>query len=392
MPTHYQVLGIPRTATDAEIKAAFKALAVKYHPDKNPHDPAAEEKFKEVNKAYQVLSDSYKRYQYDLSFEVRRRAPTRTAYEPFYYPPYARKGHSREKEYVYGWKYVKAQVAAFAFIFVVAGLVMGVKFLYDEYKVAEEVRLAEARQILFDSAQVHFNKGEYRQSLDIVLQMYQKNPAERTISEYHSKFMNSVLTMGERDYTQSNFESAIVNFKIVQDYQIIENPQIYRKLADSYLALGMYEETVAALTLLQQKDKENLKLNMQIGRIYFEHLKQPDQAKPFLDNARKRVKEIITNIYGRAAELVMVPEESPQIYFDVFFAHGKLYTELDLHEDAIKDLNWSVFLKPNLAEPFYLRGNNYLAIGNTYKACKNWRESAARQHISSQALLDQYCN
>ena len=62
---YYEVLGVERTADEAAIKAAYRKLAKKLHPDVNPGDKDAEEKFKEVNEAYQVLSDPQKRAQYD---------------------------------------------------------------------------------------------------------------------------------------------------------------------------------------------------------------------------------------------------------------------------------------------------------------------------------------
>jgi molecular chaperone DnaJ len=62
---YYEVLGVSRTATDGEIKSAYRKLALKYHPDRNPGDHSAEEKFKESAEAYSVLADPDKRHLYD---------------------------------------------------------------------------------------------------------------------------------------------------------------------------------------------------------------------------------------------------------------------------------------------------------------------------------------
>jgi curved DNA-binding protein len=62
---YYKVLGVERSATQDQIKKAYRKLAVKYHPDKNPGDKAAEEKFKEISEAYQVLGNEESRKKYD---------------------------------------------------------------------------------------------------------------------------------------------------------------------------------------------------------------------------------------------------------------------------------------------------------------------------------------
>ena len=62
---YYETLGVSRSASGADLKSAFRKLAMKHHPDRNPGDKAAEQRFKELNEAYEVLKDDQKRAAYD---------------------------------------------------------------------------------------------------------------------------------------------------------------------------------------------------------------------------------------------------------------------------------------------------------------------------------------
>lgn len=80
---YYQILGITKSATDAEIKKAYRKLALEHHPDRNKGDKASEEKFKEVTKAYEVLSDPQKKQAYDQFGHAAFEQPFGGAQGPF---------------------------------------------------------------------------------------------------------------------------------------------------------------------------------------------------------------------------------------------------------------------------------------------------------------------
>ncbi len=71
MENYYTILGVSKTASEPEIKKAYRKLAMQYHPDRNPDDKTAEEKFKKINEAYAVLSDADKKRQYDMVGDTR---------------------------------------------------------------------------------------------------------------------------------------------------------------------------------------------------------------------------------------------------------------------------------------------------------------------------------
>jgi DnaJ-class molecular chaperone len=104
---YYAILGVPRGADEKEIKKAYRRLARKYHPDLNPGDKEAERKFKEINEAYEVLSDPEKRKRYDelgTAWATYGQGDTETFWQDFYrrYGPSAQTSSRFETDFEFG--------------------------------------------------------------------------------------------------------------------------------------------------------------------------------------------------------------------------------------------------------------------------------------------------
>ena len=94
MSNYYEILGVSKTATADEIKKAYRTLAFKYHPDRNPGNAAAEEKFKQISAAYDVLGDETKRRNYDMGGYAQENAYS-SAYQN------AQQQYQRQYQYTY---------------------------------------------------------------------------------------------------------------------------------------------------------------------------------------------------------------------------------------------------------------------------------------------------
>lgn len=108
--TYYDILGVPKTATAADIKKAYRQAALKYHPDRNPNDPTAQERFREAAEAYEILSDPERRKIYDQygSDSGKRSQQAEQQPQAEYAPPHQQPSDIMEELYIeLGWRMVK---------------------------------------------------------------------------------------------------------------------------------------------------------------------------------------------------------------------------------------------------------------------------------------------
>ncbi|CAN0471851.1 unnamed protein product, partial [Phaeothamnion confervicola] len=180
---YYQTLGLPQTATSAQIRTAFKRLAMQYHPDRNPNNPMAEEIFKQVNEAYHILSDPLKKARYDSRFytyetqsstqateahwrEVRRRQQqARRSYTP---PP--------EKTYTITGNYFKIQGLAFIVFLVMSGISFGIVHLASFFFNLHEESIHQENVLKAKQVTALFGSGKIDEAITKIISLNQNAP------------------------------------------------------------------------------------------------------------------------------------------------------------------------------------------------------------------------
>lgn len=189
---YYSVLGVSPTATAQELKAAYKRLAVQYHPDKNPGNARAEELFKLVNTAYQTLSSPSKRALYDMRLQYQREQqrgalqPQQPAYQPRYYttrqPAGVRERYYKPRQQQHrfsrrDWYITAAFVGGLLLFSLLLKTVMDHISGEDKYKTAltyiQDGKYSSAHSLLNDA--IHFmpdHAGAYEARAFIELDIY----------------------------------------------------------------------------------------------------------------------------------------------------------------------------------------------------------------------------
>ena len=409
MLDYYQILGVPKSASLTEIKVAYKKLALKYHPDKNPDNPAAEEHFKQVNAAYQTLSDPYKKASYDLlvSYSYHRSNTNHTSTTYHRRPPQQEKT-VYDRYGKYSWKqapkyreapvykidkdYVRIQVITLATFFTIAILIIGVFKINNYYEEQEELRIRKQNELAVAEAKKLFDTGNYRSAIEALTQLIREQPIEHVFYQAKEKMIASLNQLAKLKFEEKDYTSAITDLEVLRDFQKPMRISTWQMLAESYYQLEDYRKAAHAYEYILMRDENNIELIMKIGDIYLDHLNMSEKAWDYYTDARFKFKEFQNNSYGEAFELVVPLTRFPEAYFEMFYKRGKLNMELKNYDEAIHDLNWAVSIRPDYSEPYYLRAICRSEIGNDYRACLDLNLAVEKGYIEAQIMRRDMCN
>lgn len=397
MQDFYEVLGIDRGATQQQIKAAFKRLAMRYHPDHNPGNKEAEETFKIVNEAYRTLCDPVKKLRYDSRFYWVREETTATDQywqEEFKRRRYNQWKNAQDRGYRIDKNYFKIQGLAFLVFIIIAGFCFGIIHTAHYYVERQQMAKWNANSQLLKQVNGLFGEGRFDDAFTMMNVLLEKDPLEFRFGYARDSLVDALRTMADAEFKEKKFSMAANHYIVLSNYEQPMRVETLENMSMCQYYLGNYEESLQALKQIHNgQPYDDLSLIYQIGIINLNKLNNATEALHYFTLGKKSFKENLSRVYGNAFQIVMNPADAPDIYFHIFVARGTANLKLKNYKEAETDFNWAIFLRPLEGQPYYMR-----AIANIGKKdFRNVCEDLSRAYKlgivdqGNPSLKEKYC-
>lgn len=359
---YYQILGVSQTATDAEIKAAYKELAKKYHPDKHGNNKIFEEHFKKINVAYQTLSDKYKRINYDI--KLRYRSTTTDSNPRPSQPTSSQNAQAKRPQARSSYQQKKATKPAAnnkklhlkVYLITIAGL----------------ITVIIAGLYLYKYMNRYTAEQEYNEGVELEAQ-----------GKYHFALQSYSAALGyDNHYSPALAKKALLRMKLWEDYS--------RAYHDLSAAIEYAEQPDANLYF--QRAKCLLKLKKREDALA--DLNEASTINPAFDSVYYYKGELYCYIfkdYEAAITAYNLALSKNKNQPDAWFGKGISELELDRYEEAIKDISEAINLNDKEGRYYYYRGYTHLALKDTVPACSNWNSALDKGFKEAKASLDLVC-
>ncbi len=409
----YELLGVTPQASQTDIKSAFKRLALQYHPDRNPDNPEAEEKFKIINEAYHVLSNEHLRFNYDqklygqysteedrLRQAYRAAAQKRAAYQrrrpQSIYDRLGRFGwqddYTASRPYKIDKEYFRVQAYTLFVFLIIAGSIMGVFRLVDYWKKQEYLKIKQANDLVMHQADSLFSKKQYEDALRLMNELVRKNPTEIIYIRAEASMLDGVRKLAEWEFDKRAFKDAADKYILLLGYENNQRLSTWQRISECHHALGNYQLSINALKQMHKRDQNDIRVLLRIAQIYAINMNDDSLALSYFDQCKSMFIKRMENSYGKAFELVIKPAGLPDIYFDIFEGRAKSNLKLNNFEEAYKDCKWALYLRPQAAEMYYLRAVSRIATGRNYFICEDLKMANKLGHSASNDLIRKYCS
>lgn len=369
MQDHYQILGISETAGSDEIKVAFKQKARLYHPDKHGGDPVMEERFKEINHAYQILSNPYEKARYDLmrnfgsvNFESPPPPPP-PSYPP---PPYTRPHYEAKVNYRENWV---ATAYAFGFTFIVAIIIMSGIYVKDYYDEKAWNELLQTRRATFEQAKQDYKEGNINSAFAIMYELGGFLKSEDDLELFKQKIITEAVAKSKNSFEREEYEQTIFYLELLGRYSEIPALELKENLAISYKKTNRPKKSIRILNDLLVSGYRNLFTFLEIAEIHRDMLKDDESANKYFIAANEVAKEYYRSIYGDAYTVVMSGSHLPEIHYQLYIGLADSYLRVGEYEKAVSATHWNKRMWPDSAAVFLIAAKGYLGLNEKINAC-----------------------
>lgn len=388
MINYYQVLGLTRSAGQKEIKAAYRKLAVRYHPDKNPDHAEAEERFKEINQAYHVLSNPAKKFQYDLSLD-----------QVFFEYPLP-KTHGNRRPAARSYRYTTVHdsrlnrignIWALSFLFFTIILTVVSTIVNSYLERQRQSELLEKNILLFEDAKRDYNEGQYDAALikiNNISIIYSENI---DVFGFKEDIYRKLTMLAGLHFDEGNFRSALSYYHLMLDhYRYIDN-SVYYKIVDCHLQLGNYNDAIRILAEVPANGLRAVENQVKIAGIFKNSLQDHYNALEYYKLSVAMIENQYESMFGKAYAAVMDPRTMPDIHFAAYLGYGESLSYFGMYENAMNAFNWAIYLRPQNPEAYLQKGYCALKSGDTALACESVNEASRLGAGDSASMLWNIC-
>ena len=391
MQDFYEVLGVSRTASQTQIKTAFKKMAMRYHPDRNPGNKEAEETFKLLNEAYHTLSDAVKRSRYDSRFYIITEELNDAYWQEIRYKRFQQWRKSQDKRYRLDKNYFRIQGLAFLVFLIISGFCFAIINTAHYYVRQQQMEKWRANSKQLEHVNGLFGEGKFHDAFTMIHIMEEKEPLDFRFGFTRDSLVAALRKKADDEFRSKDFTAAVTHYLVLKNY---EHPVRYETLENMSMCqyyLGNYRESLEALKHLHNQQPGDLGLVYKIGAINLEKLDNPKEALHYFSMGKKLFKDNLSRVYGNAFQIVMNPQDAPDIYFSIFKSRALTNIKLGYYKEAVTDCNWAIFLRPDDGDAYYLRALANINSKAFPAVCEDIMK--AKQFGSEQASLlsKQYC-
>lgn len=373
---YYDILGVSEEASDAEIKAAFKARARAFHPDKHNGDPEMEERFKEVNLAYQVLKNPYEKARYDLrrnfgpvQYEHTYQQPPRKDYTPYNYAESDRPTFNYRENWI-------ATGYAFGFTLIMALLVMFGIHLKGKYDQRQKEEMLAARRATFQMARENHKNGQIKEAIDLMNGLGGFFSSEEELETFKDQLIEETIAKGNQFFTEGKYYKSIYYLEILDGFNELPALSLKEKLSICYSRTGQPTKAIRELKELMEDGYRDLFIFTQLGKVYLEQQNDTVNALFYYEKARDLTIAYYESVYGKAYPITIKINSLPTDHLDIYMRLGTIYLEQDRYEEAVQLAEWIKRVWPYEAEAYYLSGKAFAGLRNFKKACENLVEAS----------------